>query len=167
IDAGNASAVIQSGVTVTGGTINTTGTGVYIATNNGNNFLSGATLNGRMDLATGTSIERVTNGLTLTSGSFINVNNNSILSFQGDQTLGGTGTIVFGNTGSSNRVGIDGTSTLSIGSNVVIRGENGTVGAVVFAGGSTTIANAGRISADVSGGLIDLSATQTNNTGTL
>ena len=55
----------------------------------------------------------------------------------------------------------------SLGANVVIRGENGTVGAGVFAGGAHDLINNGRISADVAGGTITLnpSAGTTNSKG--
>ena len=106
-------------------------------------------------------IERVVNGLTLNNGK-IDVNSGSWLTFSGDQTLGGTGAIVLGNTG-GNYVGIEGTSTLTVVSDILIHGENGTIGQAVIVAGSTTIVNNGRISADVATGLIDLAANQTNN----
>ena len=115
------SVVNQFGSAITGGTINSTGTGRLVAFNNNNNILSGVTLNGTLDLASGTGVERVVGGLTL-NGS-INVNSNSVLSFAGSQTLGGMGTIVLGNTGANNRaLSIEGDTALTIGSNIVVRG---------------------------------------------
>ncbi|MBI3344268.1 MAG: hypothetical protein HY028_05335 [Gammaproteobacteria bacterium] len=73
------------------GVINTSGTGRFAASNSGGNFLSGVTLGGTLDLATATGEEQVKNGLTLNGA--INVNNNSILAFEGNQTVSGTGTI--------------------------------------------------------------------------
>ena len=153
IAAGAGSTVVQNGVTLSG-VINTTGTGSFVANNSGNNFLSGVTLNGNLDLATATGSERVYGGLTLNGG--ININNSSILSFGGDQTLDGTGTITLGNTGFSNHVSIEGNSTLTVGSNILIHGENGTIGYEDYIGGAATLINNGTISADVAGGVINL-----------
>ena len=145
----------QFGSTISGGTINSTGTGRLVAFNSNSNFLSGVTLNGVLDLASGTGIERVTGGLVLNGAA--NVNNNSVLSFNGDQTLGGTGSIVLGNTGGSNRaLSMEGSMVLTIGSGITVRGENGTVGGAYLAGGNQSLVNNGRISADVAGGSISL-----------
>ena len=164
IDAtGAGSNVRQNGVTVTGGTINTSGGGVFVPANNGNNFLSGVTLNGTIDMATATGIERVLGTLTLTTGSNINVNNNSILNFEGSTALAGTGTITLGATGANNRIGIDNTGTLTVGANILIHGQNGTIGGAPFVGGASTLNNGGTISADVSGGLINVVANSTTN----
>ena len=168
LNAANNGVALLNGVTLTGGTINTTTGGRFVATNNGNNFVNDVTLNGVADLATATGIVRVngSTGLTLGAGSVFNINSNSVLAFQGAQTLGGSGAIVFGGTGASNRVAIDGTgSQLTIGANAKIRGENGTIGTQAFIGSSsTTLVNNGRISADVNGGTITIAqATVTNN----
>ena len=150
-----------NGVTVVGGSINTSGTGRISAANNSNNFLDAATLNGTLDLASTYGVERVVNGLTL-NGS-INVNNNSILAFEGDQTLGGNGAIVLGDTGGSNRISIEGNSTLTLGSGVLMHGQNGTIGNQNFNGGTNTLVNQGTIAADVSGGVISVVANATTN----
>jgi hypothetical protein len=122
--------------------------------------------NGPLDLASATSVERVTGGLTLNGT--ISVNNNSVLSFNGDQTLDGAGTIVLGATGASNRaLALEGNTTLTVGSAIAVRGQNGTVGQTYLSGGTQVLVNNGQILADVGGGLIDLSAQQTNNAGTL
>jgi len=164
INIANGSVLNQFGSTITGGTISTTGTGKVVGFNSNSNILTGVTLNGTLDLATGTSIERVTGGLTLNGA--VNINNNSILSFSGDQTLSGTGSIVLGNTGASNRaLGLEGNTTLTIGSNIVVRGENGTLGQTYLSGGTQSLINNGRISADVSGGKFSLTPSNgvTNN----
>ena len=56
---------------------------------------------------------------------------------------------------------------MTLGSDILIHGENGTIGQAVLVGGSTTIVNNGRISADVATWPIALAADQTNNAGTL
>ncbi len=169
IDAtGAGSNVFQNGVTVTGGTINTSGGGVFIASNNGSNVLNGATLNGIIDMASGTGIERVqAGGLTLAAGSNINVNSNSVLNFEGAQTLSGSGSITLGSTGGSNRIGIDNNGALTVAPNVLIHGQNGTIGQAIFIGGGSTLVNNGTIAADVVGGLITIVAGTVTNNGTL
>lgn len=69
----------QNSAFITGGTINTTGTGKVVASNSNSNFFNGVTLNGNLDLASGTGIERVTGGLVLNGG--VSINNNSVLSW--------------------------------------------------------------------------------------
>ncbi|MBI3369918.1 MAG: S-layer family protein, partial [Burkholderiales bacterium] len=164
INVANGVVLNQLGVPVTGGTLATTGSGRIVVSNSNANFFNGVALNGTLDLAGGTGIERVTGGLTLNGG--INVNLNSVLSFNGSQTLGGTGTIVLGDTGGSNRaLSMEGDTALTIGSNIVVRGQNGTVGQAYLAGGAQSLVNNGRISADVAGGSISLAPSNgvTNN----
>jgi hypothetical protein len=168
INIDDGSVVNQFGSTITGGTINTADSGKLVAFNSNINLLNGVTLGGTLDLASGTGVERVVGGLTLNNGT-INVNSNSVLSFNGNQTLGGNGTVVLGNTGASNRaLSLESNTTLTIGSNVVVRGENGTLGQVYLSGGAQSLVNDGRISADVSGGTINLSpGTSMTNNGVL
>ena len=153
INVGSGSVINQFGTSISGGTINTTGTGALVATNNGNNFLAGVTLNGLLDLASATGIERIAGGMTLNGT--VNVNANSVLAFQGDQTINGTGTITLGATGSSNRINVE-AGNLVLGSGITIHGQNGTIGQQIFVGGPSTLTNNGKISADVAGGTINL-----------
>ena len=93
------------------------------------NFLSGVTLNGRMDMASiVNSRQRVTNG-TDARAARIDINNNGILSFEGNSTLAGTGTIVLRqHGGASNRIALDGNGTTTFAAGTTVRGENGTIG---------------------------------------
>ena len=152
--AGAGSVISQQGVTISG-IVNTSGSGNLRPSASSTNFLSAVTLNGSLDMATATSTERVVNSLVLNGT--INVNNASLLNFEGDQTLSGNGSIVFG-AGGSNRVGVDGGGkTLTVASGITIRGENGTIGLGQLVNGSgNTLVNNGAISADVSGGVITL-----------
>jgi hypothetical protein len=149
--------VRQEGVDVIGGTITTSGGGSYQFSGSGNNYLRGATLTGGsfVDMASATSLGRITSGLTLNGT--VSINSSSLLNFEGDQTLGGTGNIVFGSAG-NNRVGIDGGSkTLTLASGMTIRGQNGTIGIGQLVNGSgNALVNNGTISADVAGGVITL-----------
>ncbi|MBI2802257.1 MAG: choice-of-anchor D domain-containing protein, partial [Gammaproteobacteria bacterium] len=171
IDAtGAGSRVVQNGATITGGTINTTGGGVLAPTNNGNNFLNGVMVNGTIDLATATAIERIGGGTTINTSGAFNINSNSILSFQGTQSIGttGIGNIVLGDTGSSNRIAIEGGTTLTVDAGVIIHGQNGTIGSQVFAGGAADLINNGTIATDVNGGLITIAPNGSlTNSGTL
>lgn len=165
IVAGAGSTVRQSAVTISG-TINTAGTGLFTATSSANNFLDGVTLNGDLDLTSNSARERVTTG-GLTLNGQIDINNNAILSFEGNNALNGNATIVFGDTGIGNRVDLDGNGTTVIGSNAVIRGENGTIGQQIFIAGTQVLQNDGLISADVGGGNITIRESVVTNNSTL
>ena len=155
INIATGSVVNQFGSSISGGTINTTGTGKLAAFVGIANFLSGVTLNGNLDMAGATSTERVVNNLVLNGN--IAINNSSLLNFEGNQTLSGNGSIVFGSTASNNRVGVDGGSkTLTLANGVTIRGENGSIGLGQLVNGSgNTLVNQGLISSD-SGGTINI-----------
>ncbi len=157
--------VLQSGSRVTGGTINTANGGVFRATTSSSNFLDAVTLGGTLDMATtANSRERVVNGMTLNGT--VNLNNAGILSFEGDGTLGGTGSIAFGGI-SGNRLDLDGNGTTTIASSVTVRGENGSIGNQLNIGGTQTLVNNGKISADVAGGTITITESVVTNNGTL
>ncbi|MGE3864680.1 MAG: beta strand repeat-containing protein [Burkholderiaceae bacterium] len=164
VNIGAGSTVLQNGVTLSGA-MTIGGAGTFRASNSGSNILDGATLNGTLDLATGTSQERVRNNLVLNGT--INVNNNSILSSDGTNSFSGNGTIVFGATGPGNRFTLDGNGTTTLGSNITVRGQNGTIGNEVYVAGTQTLVNHGRISADVSGGTIEITQSAVTNSGTL
>ncbi len=91
-----------------------------------------------------------------------------MLSFNGTQTLGGTGTIVLGNTGAANRaLSMEGNTDLTVGPNVLIHGVNGTIGQAYLSGGTQNLINNGSINSD-GGGLISVApATSLVNNGTL
>ena len=163
--AGAGSSVVQNGITISG-VVTAVGTGNFQASSSGNNFLNGVTLNGRLDLASNGGIERVTNGLTLNNAT-IDIGANSIFAPQGDQTIGGTGSIVFADNNGSNRFTVE-AGVLTIGPNVTVRGNTGTIGGQVFVGGAASLINNGTISADVAAGTITLGVSGgiTNN-GTL
>ena len=83
------SVVNQFGSRITGGTINTTGTGALVAFSNGSNFLSNVTLDGRLDMATiANSRQRIVNGATINGT--VNVSNGGILSFDSSLSPGGS-----------------------------------------------------------------------------
>ncbi len=160
--------VQQAGAAVTGGSISNSGGGTYRPSNNANNYLNGVAVTGGsfIDMASAVSIARVTSGMTLNGT--VNLNAGSMLNFEGSQTLTGSGSIVFGSTASSNRIGIDGgNKTLTIDSGISIRGENGVIGLGQLVNGSgNALINKGNITADVGGGTIiiaGLTSGVTNN----
>ncbi len=163
--AGNDGVVLFNGVAVTGGTLNSAGSGVFRADNNGNNFLNGVTLNGTLDMASATSIERISAGGMALNGT-INIGKNSILAPQGNQTISGTGSIIFADASGSNRLNVE-AGNLTIGAGVTIRGQTGDIGGQSYVGGPATLTNNGTINADAGGTIsINVNGSLTNN-GTL
>ncbi|MCM8613460.1 choice-of-anchor D domain-containing protein [Accumulibacter sp.] len=159
------SVINQFGSTITGGTINTTGSGKLVAFNSGSNVLSGVTLNGTLDLASGTGVESVVNGLTLNGT--INIGNNSIFAPQGNQTIGGTGTINFLDASGNNRFNVE-AGNLTLASGITVRGGNGSIGQQALVGGAATLTNQGTISADVNARTISMGVNGlVTNQGTL
>ena len=116
--------------------------------------MDGVTANADLDLATNTSQAVVKNGLTL-NNSTIRLGNgagstNGDLFFDGTQSLGGTGTVRFGKSG-SNALYVsynNDNSTLTIGSGITVRGSSGSLTNYY----SGTIVNQGTVLADDSGG---------------
>jgi RHS repeat-associated protein len=174
--------VTLSGGTLGGGPVTFTGGATLVGTaNHGNGTggtLSGVTLDGTLDLATnGGANVTITGGLTL-SGT-IDIGNaagstQGALDFQGAQTFGGTGTVVFGgSTGypgnqiSTASSGGD-SGTLTIGPGITIKGQNGNIGWNRNNNGVfTPLVNQGTIDADVSGGAIQIYGANLTNSGTL
>ena len=165
INIATGSVLNQLGGTISGGTINTTGSGAVVAGNSANNFLDNVTLNGTLDMASAYGVERVTNGLVL-NGS-VNIAGGSIFAPQGDQTIGGNGTIVFADSNASNRLNVE-AGNLTLGSGITLRGETGYIGQQAWVVGAATLTNNGTIQADVAGGTISLGVNGlTTNNGTL
>ena len=136
--------------------------------------LAGVTLDATLDLATNDSVVAVTGGLTLSNGSILIGNGAGStygnLIFQGAQTFGGTGTVVFGSSLNNDQIfntssGGD-SGTLTIGSGIIIEGQSGYVG---FNNGGTEypLILRGTVDANVSGGLIEVLGSNWSNSGTL
>ena len=150
-----------AGGTLENGTYTATGGADLIGTSSGGT-LSGVTAAGNLDFASNNdAYAYVTNGLTLSNNATIYVGNApgttyGYLAFQGTETLGGTGTVLFGGSGSNtlytynttyNNPGAD---TLTIGSGITIRGSSGRI---LDDDDAATVVNQGTISADSSGGV--------------
>jgi hypothetical protein len=167
---GAGSAIDQNGVTITGGVINQSASGSFVPAQNGNNFLNGVTVDGDIDLTAGGD-ERVLNGLVLNG--IASIDTGGVLDFQETQMLSGSGTILFGSS-TFNRLGIDSSSTaiLTLGPNILVHGQNGTIGESAFIGGTTKLVNDGTIAADGAGGTINIetssgAADSVSNNGTI
>jgi hypothetical protein len=161
INALNASTVVHNGVTISGGLISTTGSGSFAAASSGGNFLDGVTLTGgAIDMTSiANSRERIVNGATINGA--VNIANGGILSFDsantsgGNQTLLGTATINLNDAGA--RLAVDGTGSTTLGSGVTVRGQ-GNFGTAINVGGNNILTNNGLVSADVSGGTLNIMA---------
>jgi hypothetical protein len=144
------------GGTITGGAIMSTGGNIVLGT--GNPTLDGVLLRG--DLSTsqfGGAV--VLDGLTLESAT---LRLKGRITFSGDQDFGGTGTLFFDSSGSQLN---NGTSTLTIGSGIVI--ETGASGGTVGSGGTGTLNTAATILGQTAGGTLTIAAGLVNNSGTI
>ena len=167
------------GGTIIGGTI-ATSQGAQLVANNVSysNTLIGVTLapGSNLSLTNGSTVV-VANGLTdngtisLSGGSRLKFDASFVYSTAIDQTLGGSGFIVFPDTGlrggavSSLLLDTSG-MTLALGSGLTVHGGYGTIAESSYGLGSTVI-NQGTIAADSTGVGISINATTFSNQGTL
>jgi hypothetical protein len=151
------------GFTVSGGTLRgfrllpgTAGRPVFFDFNS-NSTLDNITSDANMELGFSSvqlgATVGVRNGLILNGTATLF--GSSVMAFQGDQTLGGTGAVVFGG-GLSQRLAIEGASTLTIGPDMEVHGSNGNVGRWVNTAGAGKLVNLGRIYADGPGGVVTI-----------
>ena len=163
------------GGAIQGGTIAESGSGKLLFTSSGGT-LDGVTVAGDLDLATNSAYVYIRNDLTLNDGTIYlgdtaNTTSSQIY-FWKNETLRGTGNVVFGASG-NNFFGTakdygDATAyTLTIGSGITIHGVNGTIGESGYYYRNAMIVNQGAIIADTSGGTITISSTSFENDGTL
>ena len=186
----NGGTVVVGGILTNNGIINVDGvstftplgtiTGGEIRTQPGAKFgagtLDAVTVTGDFSV-TGNSAADVKNGLTLNGTATIGDSTANgawgVLNFVGTQTLAGTGKVVFGgfNDGrvvNTVRLTVSG-STLTIGQNIVIRGNRGVIGFNNAHGGpqDVNIVNLGTIQSDVNGGTIVLAGASNRIVGDL
>ncbi len=141
--------------TIQGGTVTPTGGGhLFISSYGGH--LNGVTLNSDVQVV-GANLT-ITNGLTLngtlTLGNLITTGS---LTFNGTQMLGGTGTIVFADSGFLNAVQAT-TGTVTIGPGITVRGASGSI---------SNFINQGTIELSALGGTLSLSGSNWRNDGVL
>src|SRR5262249_11895296 len=150
---------LARGASILRGTVVTRDDARLIADSNSGALLNGITLGGTLDLTNPHASVTVVNGLTLTDSTVLigdpSTSGNGEFFFSGTQTLDGRGTIVFsGHTFNLMRV-LQADATLTLGSGILIHGENGTL--------DGTIINQGIISDDDPGGTLHLTGRWTNN----
>ena len=142
------------GATITGGNIISDHNNPLSAGFHSGGTLVGVTLHGLLDLTLGTDTT-ITNGLSLDQGQ-IALQGSTALSFQGSQTLGGSGDVSLTGMFATNGLSVPiGGSTLTIGPNVLIHGNSGFVGGL----NGGTFTNQGTIAAENGGTLISSGAT--------
>jgi hypothetical protein len=150
-----------SGGTIQGGTISVA-SGAQLLINYPGGTLDGVTLNGDLHLA-GAARLHAANGLTLNGTATLDGNPNPTqFDFDGEQTLNGTGTILFTDSNSGTTLVQPTAGPLTIGPGVTIRGGGGTVG-----NPSEPLTILGTVSAETGGGTILLSASTLKSSGTL
>ena len=117
------------------------------------------TINGNFTVS-GDSSVTVEDGLTLNGTLTLGAMSSNVygyVNFAGSQTLGGAGTVVFGQDSPNTLLVSDAGTTLTIGSGITVRGQSGAVGYNPSLGLGTTngsVVNQGTIQADVAGGTI-------------
>ena len=165
-----------SGVTIKGGTINASGGAKLVLTSAGGT-LDGVTLNGDLDLTAGSVYANILNGLTLNGTATFGYD--ARLLFNGTQTLGGTGTVVFQNLNNSapSLVANANGMTLTLGPGITVRGGgtpnySGVIGSGTYWGGGTNVSLVlqGTINADTAASTITLKPVGTGtltNTGAI
>jgi len=166
---------VLAGGDIQGGTISASSVAPLIISSG---TLDGVTINGNLDVGSSvngaqlTVLDGLTNNGTLLLGNPTN-SNYGVVNFNGTQTLGGTGTVVFGDyvyAGTyyynSLRLSTGGTA-LAIGPGITIHGQKGVIGYNVNFGGpqNVSVINQGVISSDVSGGMINIYAQPFSNYG--
>src|SRR5262249_25147155 len=135
---------------IEGGTVTEVG-GTFLQPTNSGGELTGVVLNGDLDLASESAhLDIGSGGLTLNGTAHLSNasrTTSGLLRFDGTQTLGGSGTIVFGAATSNNLTVGSGTLTLPQG--FLIHGQSGDI--------NGSFVNQGTIDADSSGGTFILS----------
>ena len=136
----------------------------------GGSELNGVTINGPWTID-GANHYFIENGLTLNGAVTLGDSSGyGYLNFQGTQTLGGTSTITFGSTNTTNALLVpNANTTLTIGSGITVHGQNGYIGFDPNIGGSSSVGiiNQGAINADTNGDTITLNDSSWSGSGTL
>jgi hypothetical protein len=149
---GSGSAINFNGTTNASGTITATAaSGAALSITSGSRLATtGVTLNLTGTLTNDDGYLTSTSGLTVNGGTISDIAGGYI-EFLNTQTLGGSTTITF-DSNASNDLTVEGTSTLTVGSGVVIDGTTAYIGYQRVTGGSNAIVNNGTIGSSVSGG---------------
>jgi RHS repeat-associated protein len=145
------------GGVINGGTVTEAG-GDFLLPTSASGTLSGVTLNGDLDMASNSGIVGVSNGFTLNGTAYLgnaSATTSSHINFAGNQTLGGSGSIVFGSaTGGGNRLTVQ-SGTLTLAPGFLIHGQNGVI--------NGSFVNQGTIAADTANGTVALTGAWSNS----
>src|SRR5437773_3958274 len=164
---------IMQGGAIHGGTVSTAEGAKLLFTTAGGT-LDAVTVNGDLDLTGNNVLVTVVNGLTLNGTATIGATGGvwSRMEFSGTQTLGGAGTVVFGDAYGPMLRPVDNGTTLTLGPGLTVRrGSNasrpGSIGYNPNYGGNAAVSvvNLGTISADTSGRTIRISGQSFSNQG--
>ena len=134
--------------------------------------LDGVTLDGNA-VVSGNTGATILDGLTLNGTLAVgspSINLFGYVEFSGTQTLGGTGTVVFGESIDNALIVSEAASALTIGPGVTVHGQTGTVGYdenVLSTPTNVAVLNQGTIEADASGGTITIDGSGDESTGAL
>jgi len=158
-----------SGGTLSNATVLASGSGQGLTLSGSGSTLSGVTISTGVTIAETTSSLTVAIAGSLTLDGTLDVGNGSVadtFDFLGSQTLGGSGTVVFGASQLNNLTAkaISTPATLTFGSGITVDGGSGKV-----QGNSATdsIINNGTILSNVSGAGVTLSGASVSNGGTI
>ncbi|HVK08457.1 MAG TPA: hypothetical protein VM597_06730, partial [Gemmataceae bacterium] len=151
-----------AGGRILGGTVvNPVAANLNVAINNTNTF-DGITIpaGSTIDVgATANAYLNVANGLTVDGTLLLGRTDGTAaatVAYTTTQTLGGSGSIVFGGS-TSNAMFLNGNHTVTVGPTLVIRGKSGNIyGTLNNDSGSGAYVNQGRIEADVAGGVVNI-----------
>jgi hypothetical protein len=156
---------VNNTLNLAGGTLNnaTVVSGTAIRGTASGGTLSGVTLNGNLDLMTNNgAVVGVANGLTVNGTIFVGNTSGSTagtVSFTTTQTIGGSGSILFGGSASNAlttpaQSGLQ--ATVTFGANLTIHGARGALSHASASGQMVSYINQGTIAADVAGGTISV-----------
>ncbi len=140
---------LMDGGTIRGGTLIENG-GSFRFTQDTRSTFDGVTVKGNLYLTNVNDRLGIKNGLDLDGTVFLN--NSGAIGFVGSQTLS-SGNVVFGDTGI---LSLEAGTTLTLASNIIVRGQSGSIGQGLFFGGPGKLVNEGLISIDVAGGAFQI-----------
>jgi hypothetical protein len=152
---------LLKGGEISGGQITPDASGPTLVFTSSAGLLSnGAIFNGDLNLAASNAGVRLLSGADFTGTANL-TGTSTALAYQESRTLTGK---TINLEGSNARLGIDGTSTLTLGAGTLVRGR-GTIGQAVFVGGTSALVNQGTIRADITGHTLNVSPNSFTNAG--
>ncbi len=155
----------MNGGSITGGTLRLRDGATLVPNGSSGNRLVSIALDGELAVAPAGARLRITSGLS--AGTVRVTGGDAALVFDNTQALADTLIAFEGTTGTNARLGVEGSSSLTIGAGAIVRGGHATIGGGVFNTGSSTILNQGLISADIAGQTLTIQGSALQNQGLL